>query len=101
VVNIRNLANLMLAPSFINMVALVVLQDPVLLLIQRFGGHSSGLVPLVSAVTGLAPLGALAAWVMFRETNETVPHVVSTSVFASLVLSPAERRRAGNPEPAL
>jgi cytochrome bd-type quinol oxidase subunit 2 len=117
-VRLGNLADMVLALSLINMVTLAVLQGPIFLLIRRFVGDRVGPGALVLAVIGLAPLGAFAAWLMFRESNETVagflayirnvpgeflinlaPNIASTSVFALWMLSPAEPRRAQSLEP--
>jgi hypothetical protein len=100
-IRIRNLADMVLALSLINIVTLAILQGPILLLIRRFGGDWVGRGAIVLAAIGLAPLGAFAAWLIFRENNETiagflehiravpgefvmnlVPNVVSTGVFS-------------------
>ncbi len=58
---LRNVANLALALSFINMVVTLLLQGPILLVIRGFSGDLVGRGVIALAVVGLAPLGAFAA----------------------------------------
>lgn len=118
-IRVRSLADVVLALSAINMVILLSIQGPVLLAIRRC---STGVVrpaPAALITVCLAAIGFFAAWLMFRESNETIagllsyirnvpgeftlnliPHTVSAGLFAAWILSTAvPRLNAQSPKP--
>lgn len=110
-IRLRSLADLVVALSVINMLILLAVHGPILLAIRRFSAGVMGPAPAALLTMCLAATSFFAAWLMFRESNETIiglvlyirsvpaeftinliPNVVSAGLFGMWILSSAVTR---------